>query len=491
MTLHSAPVQPLTRQGRYAPLDILRGLALLGVLLVNLLTLFRVSLFTHITGADVPADAAGRIVLALVVMFLQFKAFTLFSFLFGAGVAVQVERASSPGGAAAFLLRRFLVLLAIGLIHLLLVWNGDILTLYAVCGLLLIPMLRLPTVVLAVLGAVVIVVSYFAAIPIAVPNTDAFRAQAIDATRVYAAGSFMEILSFRWRETQVFLLPLLVLTLPRTYGVRLMGVAAWRAGLLTARRRLWLPILAGGAVIGAVGTALHVDLAATVPLAFAYAAAVLLWIPASPLLAAGGQMALTNYLTQSAVFCFVFYGYGLGQFGRLDVVPTVVGGVAFYLVQLVCSRLWLRRFHFGPAEWLWRSLSYGRRQPMLRGDLLISQTGLRVMLVCVLLFAVQLIHGGMAWTLGAWGPHWGWTAAGAPGRVNDMGLALVAAAMALLAWILATALGDIPRTPERTALGLGRRGSSRPVHTHGRGIRSMSQRCSYGWAPRPTSEARW
>ena len=138
-------MQPLPQADRYLPLDILRGLALFGVLLVNLLTLFRVSLFAHITGSDAPGDDAGRIISTLVSLLLEFKAFTLFSFLFGIGVAVQVERVSSRASAANFLLRRFLVLLVIGLTHLLLIWNGDILTLYAVCGLLVIPVLRLPT----------------------------------------------------------------------------------------------------------------------------------------------------------------------------------------------------------------------------------------------------------------------------------------------------------------------------------------------------------
>ena len=105
-------MQPISRADRYQPLDILRGLALSGLLLVNVLTLFRVSLFAHITQPDT------SVVSTLVRVLLEFKAFTLFSFLFGLGVAVQAERASTQGGASKFLVRRFIVLMVIGLVHL-------------------------------------------------------------------------------------------------------------------------------------------------------------------------------------------------------------------------------------------------------------------------------------------------------------------------------------------------------------------------------------
>ncbi|HEY3441355.1 MAG TPA: DUF418 domain-containing protein [Paludibaculum sp.] len=354
-------MQPLSTPERYAPLDVLRGAALFGVLIVNLLTLFRVSLLAHITqpGTDFVSTLVG--------VLIEFKAFTLFTLLFGVGVGVQAERASARGGAALFLTRRFLVLLVIGLVHLVLIWNGDILTLYGVCGLLLIPMLRLPVMALAAAGAALAIGSYFGALPVHLPGADAMQAQAGAAVRVYGGGGWREVLLFRWQETLRFILPLLILTLPRTLGVMMLGVAAWRWDIFTRRRMyLWTLLFAGG-VIGAAGTVLHSDLASQIPLAFAYAAVVLLWAPGAPLLAAGGRMALTNYLMQSVVFSLVFYGYGLGLFGRLGVLPTALGGVIFYAVQLVISWAWLERFQFGPVEWLWRSLTYGRRQPMQRG----------------------------------------------------------------------------------------------------------------------------
>ncbi len=447
-------MQPTHQAERYAPLDILRGLALSGVLLVNLLTLFRVSLFAHITGLDSPGGPAGSIVSTLVTVLIEFKAYTLFAFLFGAGIAVQAERAAARGSAARFLLRRFLVLLGVGLIHLLLIWNGDILTLYAVCGLLLIPALGLRVPLLVLGGAALIAVSYFVPLPVPLPSTQAMQLQAGAATRVYAQGGFAEILVFRWHETVRFMLPLLLLTLPKTLGVMLLGVAGWRSELLTARRSWWLPIFVAAAALGIAGTALHIEVLNHIPLAFAYGAAVLLWLPRAPLLAAGGQMALTNYLAQSVVFGLIFYGYGLGQFGGMGVVPAALGGVGFYVAQLLFSRAWLRRFRFGPVEWLWRSLTYGRRQPMLReGDFTLSHGGTRTLILLVFLVAMPLIHVGIPCLLGTGGPHWGWTG-GVAGLVNYSGLLVAASGAVLLVWILITNLGEVPHLPPRVRLGL-------------------------------------
>jgi uncharacterized protein len=162
------------------------------------------------------------------------------------------------------------------------------------------------------------------------------------------------------------------------------GAAAWRAGLLRRpkdhRRLLWIVLLAGTAIGGcaSLATALAqsagrpspvpgnlADLVAILPLAFAYAAAVLLWVTpsmAAPF-AALGRMALTNYLAQSIVLTFVFYGYGLALFARVGPAAAFALACALYAVQTEISVLWLRHYRFGPVEWLWRSLTYGARQP--------------------------------------------------------------------------------------------------------------------------------
>lgn len=358
-------MQPVEQRDRYAPLDVLRGVALYGVLIVNLQTLFRVSLFARIIGDDRPSDATGRFLLSAMGILMEFKAFTLFSFLFGVGVALQAQRMEGRGSVTRFLFRRFFVLLAFGVIHLYLIWNGDILTLYAVCGFILIPLLRLPPVWMSFAGALLIGWTAFGSLPIHFPDTPDLRAQAMEAARVYGTGGFAQILVFRVDETNRFILPLLGLTLPRTLGVMMLGVAAWRSGLVTEGRRWWPWILTVSLLAAIAGIYWRDDVAEQFGLAFAYGAAVLLWIRQAPLLAAAGRMALTNYLTQSIIFSIVFYGYGFGMFGRAGVTSVFVWGTVFYMAQLVFSRWWLGRFRFGPFEWVWRSLTYGRRQPML------------------------------------------------------------------------------------------------------------------------------
>jgi uncharacterized protein len=382
--------QPATRAERYAALDALRGLALLGVLLVNVHGDFRVSLGERILTFHTNPGWADRATDVLVAGLLEFKAFALFSLLFGVGLAVFAERAAARGvDVTRFLVRRLLVLLALGLCHLLLIWNGDILTLYAVCGFLLLPLLRLPAAALAAVGGVAVAVSFVIPWGFLWPTDEALRGLAADATRVYSEGSFGDVVAFHWRETRLLILPLLTSSLPKTWGLMALGAAAWRSGVFRdpGRHRgpLWAVALGGG-VVGGSMTALSVYSASTgrpagvpvvlveagssVPLALAYAAGLLLalrspaaGVAAGPF-AAAGQMALTNYLTQSVALALLFYGYGLGLFGRLGAAAAVVVGVTLYAGQLRFSEWWLRRYRFGPVEWLWRSLTYGRRQPM-------------------------------------------------------------------------------------------------------------------------------
>src|SRR5947199_4075503 len=144
--------------------------------------------------------------------------------MFGIGSAIQEERAAARGiNVTRFLVRRYLVLLALGLCHLSLIWNGDVLALYAVCGLLIVPFMQLSASMLAVLGAAANALRSVVDLPIPFPAADAMQAQAVAATHVYGSGSFVDILVFRSRETGRFILPLLVGILPQTTGLMLCG----------------------------------------------------------------------------------------------------------------------------------------------------------------------------------------------------------------------------------------------------------------------------
>uniref|UniRef100_Q01SV0 DUF418 domain-containing protein n=1 Tax=Solibacter usitatus (strain Ellin6076) TaxID=234267 RepID=Q01SV0_SOLUE len=369
--------QPVGETGRYRYLDVLRGIALFGVLLVNLLTGFRMSMFQHFAQAHSHPGRVNWLVDTLVATFVEFKALTLFTFLFGVGIAIQAERSAARGvPVTPFLLRRFLVLMAFGLAHMFLIWNGDILLLYAVCGLLIVPSLRLPPRVLALLGFAAILLPSFVSLNFHFLSEAAMRAHVEAANRVYAHGDFLEILRFRSSEAVRLVLPLLWGVLPRTAGLMWWGVAAWRSGLLRKpedHRGALATLLIAGVALGGVASFLHSrfeDLFVIIPLASAYAGAVLLWYHSGGgrAFAAAGQMALTNYLAQSVVLGCIFYGYGFGLFGRLDPTAGLGLAIALYVIQLAASLLWLRRYRFGPAEWLWRSLTYGRIFPLRRGE---------------------------------------------------------------------------------------------------------------------------
>jgi uncharacterized protein len=395
----SSALSPVAPAERNVSLDVLRGAALLGVLMVNLLDAFRVPLCESILTFHTHPGQINRAVDILTAWLFEFKAFTLFSFLLGVGVGLQFDRAvANRVNASRFLVRRFGVLLAIGFAHMMLIWSGDILALYAVCGVLLIPFAGLSSRRLWVLGILTIASSpylpFFGAL---FPSDSAMRANAAVATRVYGTGSFQQIMAFRFSEAVHFVLPLLINSLPRTFGLMLLGIAAWRSGLLRysvgQRKRLRVIVLIAGS-LGALMTTFQVWSKETgqpppsvfdwvypygfVLLAAAYGAMLLLWSSSSEyqprpwhqrLLEAAGRMALTNYLGQSVIFSVLFYGFGFGLIGKLAPATAACLGVAVCFAQLIASNWWLRRYRFGPVEWLWRSLTYGRLAQMRHMDI--------------------------------------------------------------------------------------------------------------------------
>jgi uncharacterized protein len=286
--------------------------------------------------------------------------------------------------------RRLLVLLAFGLIHLLGIWNGDILTEYAVAGLCVLPLLYASKRGLLTVGMALLVL-YLAmpVLPPALPWPDAgwITAHIAQANAVYRAGSWMQVMHFGWQELPA-LLPLHVYIFPRTLGLFVLGMLAWRSGLFAYPAKHRSAIFHLAWVGGACGTALTMSdacglfpptgLAGSLPniapvcLALAFAATVVYAVEFTPAAAslagfsAIGRMAFTNYIAQSVVFGLVFFGYGLGLFGSLRPAPVFVMGVTVYALQVQFSRLWLRHYRFGPIEWLWRTLMYGRRPAMKR-----------------------------------------------------------------------------------------------------------------------------
>ena len=392
LKLASAPVNP---SERIDAIDALRGLALFGVLAINVAMEFRVSIFEQFLPPADTTSTLDRAAQTFLTMAIELKAFALFSLLFGMGLAIQFERLAPNPRRAVLLVRRLAVLLVIGLGHLFLIWNGDILTEYSLAGLLVLPFLWGPRWLLAA-GASLFLALYLAMplLPPVVswPTMAWMKDHVVEARQVYGMGGLPDILAFRIREV-TSILPLHTAIFPRTLALFLFGMLAWRMDIVrrpAAHRLLLLAVAVVGILVGGALTVaeqaqalsglpwlnrahLSLEQLATFLLATGYGAAVfgilntqagkrmLGW--AAPL----GRMAFTNYLAQSVIFGWIFYGYGLGLFGRVRVVEALAIGVGVYVAQVIFSAQWLGYYRFGPVEWLWRSLMYGTPQRLRRG----------------------------------------------------------------------------------------------------------------------------
>jgi uncharacterized protein len=398
-------------------LDLLRGFALLGILLVNIELMRGPALFDALAGVlPAPASGADRITSFLVGWLAAGKFISSFAILFGVGAALLAAKAWQRGWSAHRLLaRRYTLLAVFGLAHMVLLFPGDILFVYALTGFALLPFLRVrPRTALWWSGAILVGLS-IAATGVAVlaaafgepgdaggrdPISGAvggFFDQRRQATiAAYTEGGLGEVLAARSFEALVIQTGQLV-SVPWLLALFLLGFATTRAGVTTdlASFRPLLHRLAAvglgvglptnlvlgvlgpvGAATGTTGEAagtwvelasVPAQLVAAPLLAVGYLAALSLlalrfgsWGP----LAAVGQMALTAYLLQSLVTTVVFVGWGTYDAWTATSVLVVVG--ATWALLLVVCPLWLRRYRFGPVEWLWRSWTYRGWQPLRR-----------------------------------------------------------------------------------------------------------------------------
>ena len=416
---------PVAPSKRILTLDVLRGVALLGILIVNTAVFFA-PLSWMMIADSVWTDGADRVASFAMSWLAHGKFYTLFSMLFGLGMWLQLrramERAAAPappweppgevgyasvaasGGSGAFVwlyVRRLGVLLAIGLAHGLLLWFGDILATYAVCGVALLVLRFAPDRWLLVIGAGLLLLSLLptAAFTLLALLTggmgdamEAFRQAGESELAAYRSASLGVIQQQRLRDWMLTSTYMLFVT-PTVLAMFSLGLVIGRRRLIedaAKHLRLWRMLALIGLPVGLLfnfGHAMltsmveltptslvgHVLLTIGAPLLMlGYVACVVLLMQvgtvrrlAAPI-AAAGRMALSNYLLQSVVCTTLSYGYGLGLMGHLG--PAQWMGVALLLFAIQCplSMLWLRFFRFGPAEWLWRTLTYGRIQPLLR-----------------------------------------------------------------------------------------------------------------------------
>ena len=390
---------PTPPSERIVSLDALRGVAVLGILIINVrvfsmpeATLLNPTVYGDFTGLNYWSWLVGHLLAEL-------KFITLFSALFGAGIVLFIESKQRKGQSAMRLhYRRTLWLIAIGLAHAYLLWYGDILVAYGICGLVLVVLHDAEPSTQAGLGLLFLlfpsVLEVFAGLSVGGEAIATQWAPAETALRSEVAtyrGGWIEQLDHRvpssfQRQTTGFLGS----TFWRVGGTVLLGMALYKWGVLTGERstRLYRRLVAGG-VVGVVvvlagvryieandwgaGAALfwrQFNYWGSFLVAGGYVGLVTLyarWRPDGPFtraFAAVGRTAFTNYLLQTVVATTVFYGHGLGLFGRVTRFEALIFVVAVWVGQVILSVLWLRTFRFGPVEWLWRTLTYGERQPM-------------------------------------------------------------------------------------------------------------------------------
>ncbi len=392
---------------RVVSIDVIRGFALLGILLANIL-FFKSPLFQK-QGATVPEplgeapflEQTGHFVIEF---FVNGKFYPMFSLLFGLGFYFFYSRIVQRGlDGNSFFKRRMTFLLILGLIHLIFIWSGDILHTYAVAGFFLLLFIdKNPKVILtwgiALLGVSWIVLSllFFLSSIALTMKGNAMGADIQNniaaAYQVFSEGTYGEILAFRIQEEVFYVLLNLFLTVPNVLGIFLIGLYFGKQEWFTKAeeyqkkwRNLFIHSFWSGILLTSIYTFLLFDLF-PIPYSLAVSLADGLNIIAGPLLmlcyvsffvlliqrikslkalvplAAVGRMALTNYLMQSVILVFIFYGFGFGLFGSVNIVESILIAIGIYLLQVVFSTLWLSKRSQGPMEALWRKWTYHQKE---------------------------------------------------------------------------------------------------------------------------------
>jgi len=404
---------PVSLSERIQFIDVLRGMALFGILAANMRAFFA------------PLDAYGFIqvlypgradVIAqwMIDAFIQVKFVTIFSFLFGLGFAIQMSRAEERGVKfLGFYPRRLLALALFGIIHGLLIWAGDILLTYALSGAILLlfrkrqqktllwwagSLFSLPIVV-----SIVFLGLWFSRwrpawmIP-KPPEMDKLHA----IINIYAHGTVRQMLVQNWKNwlhalpTQLFAI--------YAFGLFALGMWVWRAGIvqnLDQYKPVLKKVCAWCLPIGLIANIYIATVLAVVRPGqvsyFAWAAGAITFLSAHILsagyvsglallflnenrrrylmpFAAVGRMALTDYLMQSLVMTLFFYHYTTGLYGRVGPAIGIGITIVFYAAQVWFSNWWLKTHRFGPMEWLWRGMTYGKLPSMTKDELIPAQT---------------------------------------------------------------------------------------------------------------------
>jgi uncharacterized protein len=398
--------RPTELRERIFTLDAIRGFALLGIFIMNFPT-FNTSFFQGIDGTHLWPEWWDRSAETLRSVLFSGKFNSMFSMLFAIGFMIQLERLESrePARAKRIYLRRIGWLLVFGLIHAFVFWPGDVLHIYALFGLLLFALRRAPDKLLWLLFAACLVIPAATGIYRSLTMSPE-QGQALVAylngwvasnNAAYGMGSFLDAVAENTGVMQLFYTypPAALRSLEfyiQIFTTVILGLFLARgrffqnaAGHLPLVRRVQWWALGLGLATGVVyGYWLATVTNPTEPTAFSTVARVAYsfcrvatmvfyvativraahsdrWKPWLAPIATAGRMPLTNYLMQTLIGTFLFYGWGLGFWGSVGPALGLVLAIGiFLLIQVPLSAFWLRRFKMGPMEYLWRVLTYGR-----------------------------------------------------------------------------------------------------------------------------------
>ena len=380
-------VQPVALNERIEAIDLMRGFSLLGILLINMLAFH--SPFSYIDPYTWFDGSWDKEVFGFLDIFVQGSFYPLFSMLFGYGLAMQFMKAEEQRQPfAPFAAKRLAILLIIGIIHAFLIWYGDILITYAITGFLLIGMLRIPPAWLFGLGTVIYAIpqTFFLAlmfIAVSIDSNFYTGMQEVQSSlAAYPTGTFAEIFSQRFDDwmysnNPAYYLELIVRILP----FFMIGAAAAKWRLIERAKNLgkfWLILGISTLVVGLLiksapyiidnnyaygylqdafgGPIVAVGYASMIVLLARNAKAVKFLSPLSKV----GRMSLTTYIFQSVIATLVFYSYGLGLYGQVDLLTGTWIALGIFALQLIFAEIWFSKYKQGPLEFLWRRASYGR-----------------------------------------------------------------------------------------------------------------------------------
>ena len=406
-------IAPYRESERLVILDFLRGMALFGILIVNM-SFYNSPIFAQSGGLSLWTDTPNQVTRMFIWFFFESKFYPLFSLLFGIGFYLFMQKAEESMRELTSRYRiRLAYLLLFGLLHVFLLWHGDILVVYAIFGFVMtwfrkssnktlivtsVVFLLIPVMLTAAVVALIELAKMLPEAAVEIESGFAGQQEYIKerismALTTYSEGSYAEIFRMRLNEYS-FVLGGVIFMFPNIISFFLIGIYMGRNRVfadpgtrLRRLRKLFLWSLPAALVFNAIYlyyaslgsfTTPDINLLLMITGAiFGGASMMFVYLYLFTLMfhkgvfgrlgrviSTAGRMAFTNYLTQTIICTTIFYSYGFGLYGKVNYWQGVIIAIMLYTIQLIWSHYWLKRFRFGPFEWLWRTLTYGKRQPM-------------------------------------------------------------------------------------------------------------------------------